>query len=1150
MASSSEPSSETAQEANSRLSQLKSDPRFARFFADSFDVSQYIRDLLASTSSSVEASGSGGSGAGDTSAGVQARLDSTSSAEVSKAVTELGEVIRSQIITYKKPLLRQALNVVHLDKWLAQVRTNVQDFNDHFAEVRKDLREPFDALSQQGKQISKAHKVSRMLRSVNLFLVQLGRLKRFLSHLPQHSASNESSDAAESEKPPSSVEHSANLSYAATLIHEMLTLVETEGIRGIDVVDRELPWVSELKQTLQDRAIAWLTDLAPLSSKKSASAKPMPRLLDPAILQLINVPTLTEAVHVLYSFQSLGIALKQVIENRIALTAQQIQAAFDVSTVKMPVAISSSVSGQAGTITRSSTTTLTEQRRDALWTQLEALFRDTFPSHLNCMLTIHRALVSLWQRCQQHAPDDRSDAFKNRTTDSLDLSALSSPLFEESSDSASENESTLSYFLKRLIPQSKADHSKALFALINANDAGNIVSHVWNEVVENDFCEAVLRAARKAKQTEQILSTDFPRFLRLFYSFSEHASTLLERSGYNFTKLLRNFVSHQREQTQNTGSDKTPTSSHVSTSELPSALDHPSMASIKQFSFVKRPTTTLQTAVGEETSALSFDASHLLQASSHLSKMELLVGENLWERIGTQLQAIEIEYQKILVAQFFTPINALFAVSSGPSATSSSDKGSLEKYQIFGPLTSSGKSQRGGVVVGGRMLLPGEVILAISSKSDYATSNAMGRWVGGSPYICKWLSLVKSHFDSLQSASPALVRMLLPKFLMALNKSIKLFVLKTEEVISHEEEASQISEMPPISQRFNAAIYNAIASVHSFFHKYICTTISSQWNSPTTEPLLVDLAKSLASISALASQHLLHPIINRASNTISKCLFVDLHQSDWNTAASTSSLYLRTLQRNISHLTQNILPLFSNHSKLPLPHKSAVLEAQTTELAISIANDFILSISLIRHIKETIKMRIMGDITQIEQICQQLEQLFADPSVDSSSPVQALEADSNAPESGSAHFRPKKTASASILSGFKEILFADNKSIQMALEVLSSASNTSISAISQLSSLIEALNDLDFASLWHLVLLRAPLPENLSPHTQKNMSLRQYCDWLKKTPKTQVWNIFVWALAEARKTSQLPPESLDAFSLVEEMGKVLYSSYQPKSAGQ
>lgn len=321
--------------------------------------------------------------------GNQSRLDGSSSGEVSKAVTELGEVIKSQIVAYKKPLLRQAINVIQLDKWLSHVRQNVQDFNDHFAQVRTDLREPFDALSLQGKQISKAHQVSRMLRSVNLFMVQLSRLKRMLSPLPSSSSPSPSSSAANNEASPASMEITANLSYAASLIHELLSLVETERIRGIDIIDRELPWVSELKQLLEDRAIEWMSQLAPTTSKKTASAKFVPKHLDAATSSLIAIPTLTEAIHILYSLHSLDTALKKVLENRMFLTSQHIQASLDVSTVKTTTPKYTATTTAQESAASSSTATLAEQRRLALWSQLDTLFRDTFPSHLNvCLLYI------------------------------------------------------------------------------------------------------------------------------------------------------------------------------------------------------------------------------------------------------------------------------------------------------------------------------------------------------------------------------------------------------------------------------------------------------------------------------------------------------------------------------------------------------------------------------------------------------------------------------------------------------------------------------------------------------------------------------------------------------------------------------------------
>lgn len=1061
-------------------------------------------------------------------------METGSSGEVSKAVTELGEVIRNQVITYKKPLLRQALHVLHMDQWLAHIHQNVQSFNDHFLQVRHDLCEPFNALSEQSKQISKAHKVSHMLRAVHLFMIQLTRLKRTLSTesaLPSSDAPDAQASSNGSSSPsPLAPQSPVNLSQAASLVHELLNLVETERLSGIDVVVRETPWIIELKRVMQEKAAIWLRQLSPTNTTRTTNTTSPKESSQGSYAHLIVISTLAEAVQVLYSLNVLGEVLTQVLNDLYATTCQRIASALDVSQVKN---IPASTNPSSMSSTASS---LTEQRRLSLWSQLEALFRQVLPAHIDNLLAIHRALISLWKRAAQQSPDDRNTDNSKLRADAFDTGPTTAPILGDDTPSSYNSTVTLSAFLRFLIPRTSSNEepSRQISSLVYSNDAGALVKHFWNDVVETELCESVLRATKKTKQTEQILSSDFPRLLRLFYGLSEHAITQLERIGLNFDQLMR----AQRMQLVANNSQISPSPN------TRKQQDHESKASSKStFQFVQPDKSVNIGEIDDEEAKRRHEISDLPSASmvassAHgldpsSSKMEILVGENLWSRVGSRLQSIELEYQKVLVAQFFTPINGMFAAGTAPSPTNVSDsQHDSEKWQIFGPLgMASAKNQKGGVVVGGRMLLPGEVILALSAKAESSGSSSYalsgGRWVGGSPYLCKWLSLIKTHFDSLQSGSSALIGALLPKFMMALNKSIKLFVLKTEEVLSHEEDSAQVVEMPPISQRFNAAVYNALASVHSFLHQHILTAVEAHMTtSDATKTHLTEFVSSLHSIATLASQHLLQPIFKRASSVLSKCIFVDMHQTDWQNASETSSLYLRTLTRLVAHLSTYIIPLFTSATLLPsTTHtRTSLLLSHMNTLTRQLSANFTLSASFIRHITENTRIRLMKDILQVEQLCQSLENLVG----------------ANGETKNSS---PSPSESARILLAFREALFADTASI-----VSSILSQTPENEEEDTHATTLALNirSLPAPTLFHLILQRAPEPENISPMSMKNLSTRQYADWVRNTQLSQLWSTFQAAIADSKSrlnvSSPNYASSTAVFQALESIGAVVVAS--------
>lgn len=1162
--------------------------RFARFFADSFDVSQYIRELLQSTAQATSAKdtqeGANSSNAGASTAGKA----SGSSAEVSRAVTELGEVIRSQVSTYKKPLLRQALHVLHMDKWLTNMHQNVQTFNDHFLQVRHDLREPFQALSEQGQQISKAHKVSHLLRSVHLFMIQLTRLKRVLGNESAPSSLNGSSGALSAPSTPSATRASdlpttmqeipttpqkpsadnavaptaINLSQAASLVYELLKLVETERLTGIEVVDRETPWIKSLQSSLKTKSAKWLHSL---SQPAAAPSSPAPSDKD---VPQIEIPTISEAVHVLYSLNALGEVLTQVLELRRKATLKQITTAMDATQHR-----TAATPAQGGSAIAAATSS-SVQKSLFLWTQLEKLFRETLPSHIDFLLTLHRLLVSLWKRTIQQSSDDRSG--------SIDTG----PSLDDPHPFSADSSSSLSSFLRFL--RNNGPISEELEALSNANDPVAVVKHLWVDVVETEFCDAVLRAIKKYKALEPMLSTDFPRLLRLLHALSEHVTTQLERSGVNFGVLLRNYKLHgvKHVEKPRKGDRK---EIHERLASSTSSASHDALGSLA----ASRSSVSLDSSTPEQRSTAPSSKYHFVQPSaisssqshdsshdggigstdgfnmpggsafssldipttgwdSSASKMELIVGDHLWHRMSTRLQPIELEYQKILVAQFFTPINGMFAAgtaSTSAPAPGAQESGSAERWQIFGPLGSA-KGQKGGVVVGGRMLLPGEVILALSSKSDNTGSSSYvvgGRWVGGSPYLCKWLALIKTHFDALQNASRALLSTLLPKFLMALNKSIKLFMLKTEEVLSHEEESAQISEMPPVSQRFNAAVFNALASAYSFLHQYILGAIESKWKAEADgcRASVNDFASSLQAIAVLASQHILQPIFKRASSALSKCLFVDLHQTNWNEPSNdASSLYIRTLTRFVAHFSTYILPLFTTASNMPSTTRTLPIVAfHIQTLTKSFASNYALSSSLIRHISENGRLRLMKDVVQIETMCQTLE---------------AATAPSTTPQ----QLGSQRTTSSLILHTFRELLYSDFEAIVNSVVSSTSGSSNALASSSDLSTdprsktsteaegravtPLSTIRSIPATALLHLVLHRAPTPEAVSPISSKNMSSRQYAEWLYNTPIGQIWNAFQLSIAEARRhlspTSDKYAASEAALKATESIGSIIAAS--------
>jgi hypothetical protein len=651
--------------------------RFKAFFEEEFSVSRYI--------SSQQSSSIRGGGA-DTSF-------------LQTAVTQLDELVKEQVSLHKRSLLGQARNILSLENVLGSVRAQANHLHASVSQLHQHIKEPLIQLSQRQRQLEKMQRTSQLLRQVQRCLYLIARVRAQLA------SGNE-------------------LAQAAAALAELHLLYSAKGeldISGIQVVDRELPFVQSARSLLEAKAKA-LVDHLGLQQPVKQAIVPTTSAIDPT-LTLAPIPSLHTSLLVLYN---LGVLKKTVLatldrwmheRDGVIKTAIQLPPAY--------------VSGD----------TKSKQQLNAaanyLWGSIDKLLRDGSPMslHVTRIIKLGRALRKL---ALARAP----------------LAQDSHPATEPvQPDDSSDDLHSVSVHVSKLSERVWVDLTKALSDAVDRASRGPI-----GELLE-DILGTLL----------------YPKMLHAFHDFAERMETQFQIQlphplphgiGYvakleaTYLKSLANKFFSVTNAIFSTGGDP---SSSSATGEATAAASSSTSSS---------PGMSMASAFVNALGASSPQANGSSQDNSSTS-----VGSSAW----------------LASAAGFPLVSALFAIpASNTAPTSAPTITSVSQLPAFGEL------------------LPGAY-----------------------PHLFELMELIRVQLITKLSYRVTSHCYLLPRAVRVVGKAIKLFQIKSEEMIATDPDAYSLPDLtgatlstPPVrhgsaatgssthsltaSQRRNVRVFNSV----------------------------------------------------------------------------------------------------------------------------------------------------------------------------------------------------------------------------------------------------------------------------------------------------------------------------------------------------
>ncbi|KAK2984939.1 hypothetical protein RJ640_017747 [Escallonia rubra] len=302
----------------SALDSFASDPIFSAFLSPDFDSTRFSSAALSSGSAAARAE------------------------QLQHAIRLLEKELRNQVLSRHPDLLRQLSFVAHADSALASLRSSVSIIRSSLLRLRHDLSVPHRLLRSQTLQLSNLHSASLLLQ----LTVRLLRLSKKLRDV-----------MAPAESDPDKLD----LSKAAQLHHEILTLCNENDLSGIAAVDEELKWVSEAGQKLRSEGM---------------------RVLERG-LEGFNQAEVGAGLQVFYNLGELKVTVDVLISKYRNLGVKSVGAALDMKAISA----SSGVGFGPGGIQRSGTPQIGGggKAKDALWQRMGA-----------CMDQLHSIVVAVW----------------------------------------------------------------------------------------------------------------------------------------------------------------------------------------------------------------------------------------------------------------------------------------------------------------------------------------------------------------------------------------------------------------------------------------------------------------------------------------------------------------------------------------------------------------------------------------------------------------------------------------------------------------------------------------------------------------------------------------------------------------------------------
>uniref|UniRef100_A0A914W6Q3 Conserved oligomeric Golgi complex subunit 5 n=1 Tax=Plectus sambesii TaxID=2011161 RepID=A0A914W6Q3_9BILA len=187
-------------------------------------------------------------------------------------------------------------------------------------------------------------------------------------------------------------------------------------------------------------------------------------------------------------------------------------------------------------------------------------------------------------------------------------------------------------------------------------------------------------------------------------------------------------------------------------------------------------------------------------------------------------------------------------------------------------------------------------------------------------------------------------------------KTIKLFAVKCEQLLSTDGDASQVIGRPSPGQRRNVAVVNALYKLRSL----IGLQVTRQRHSAEIVDNVMKACEQLTALMKTAVEPLMQSIEDAVAAIIDT-----MHQEDFSFGVSTShdgqgqqcSLYMRELQGFVARVTQDHLSAFACKE---LVHNQGALVARKA------CRLFILHATLVRPVGDGGRLRLAADFAQME----------------------------------------------------------------------------------------------------------------------------------------------------------------------------------------
>nr|XP_009783936.1 PREDICTED: conserved oligomeric Golgi complex subunit 5 isoform X2 [Nicotiana sylvestris] len=300
----------------SPLDSFTSDPIFSSFLSSDFDSTTF--------SSAALSSGSAAS-----------RIE-----KLQEGLNLLNNQLRHEVLTRHHDLLNQLTSLRAAESALSSLRSSVSSLQSSLRRVRSELSDPHQLISKHTLQLNNLHSTTELLQST----IRTLRLSKKLRDLMDPTHDPEKLD----------------LSKAAQLHFEILSLYNEYHLSGIDVVDLELKWVVEIGLKLRAEGMKVLENG----------------------LEGLNQAEVGAGLQVFYNMGELRGTVDGLVSKYKAMGVKSITTALDMKAVSVGGGF-----GGPGGVQRSGTPQFggSAKAKDALWQRMNG-----------CMDQLHSVVVAVW----------------------------------------------------------------------------------------------------------------------------------------------------------------------------------------------------------------------------------------------------------------------------------------------------------------------------------------------------------------------------------------------------------------------------------------------------------------------------------------------------------------------------------------------------------------------------------------------------------------------------------------------------------------------------------------------------------------------------------------------------------------------------------